>query len=143
MSLGAITRRTALLGLGAVSGAGLVDAFGLEPNWLDVTTHDVPTPHLPRDLDGFKIAQVTDAHLDDLSSVEETILETIRREDVQVVALTGDIIDSLGGFDVLRQFCSELSGTGAKIVATLGNWEHWGKVPLDLLRSLYAEFGVQ
>jgi uncharacterized protein len=30
-----------------------------------------------------------------------------------------------------------------QIVATLGNWEHWGKVPLDPLRLLYAEFGVQ
>lgn len=138
-----ISRRTALLGLGGIAGAGAVDAFGIEPRWLETSAHDVRVPRLPRDLEGFKVAQVTDAHLEALGAVEERILRALREHDVQVVALTGDIIDSSAGFAVLREFCSELAATGVRIVATLGNWEHWGEVPLDELRKLYGEHGVQ
>lgn len=138
-----ISRRKALLGLGAASGAGLVDAFGIEPSWLDVATHEVPITALPRGLDGLKVAQVTDAHLSEMGSLEEQLLETIRAERVQIVALTGDIIDSTSAFGALGDFCSELARTGARVLATLGNWEHWGKIPLDELRRLYSAFGVQ
>lgn len=138
-----VSRRTALLGLGGTLGAGVVDAFGIEPRWLDVTQHDVPVARLPRALSGFKVAQVTDAHLGELGAVEESILSAIREYDVPVVVLTGDIIDSASGFGVLRELCSELATTGVRAVATVGNWEHWGAIPLDQLRKLYGEFGVQ
>jgi predicted MPP superfamily phosphohydrolase len=138
-----VSRRTALLGLGGVAAIGAVDAFGIEPRWLDTTSHDVPVARLPRALDGFKVAQVTDAHLSGLGAVEESILSAIREHDVQLVVLTGDIIDSASNFWVLREFCAELAATGVCAVATLGNWEHWGAVPLDLLRNFYREAGVQ
>ncbi len=75
--------------------------------------------------------------------VEEGILAEIREHDVQLVALTGDIIESTGDFAVLRELCSELRRTGVRVVATLGNWEHWGEIPLAELRQLYAQFGVR
>lgn len=138
-----VSRRTALLGLGGIAAVGAADAFGIEPRWLDTTSHDVPVPGLPRALDGFKVAQVTDAHLEKLGMVEERILSSIREYDVQLVVLTGDIIDSVSGFRVLREFCSALATTRVRAVATLGNWEHWGAVPLDRLRKFYGEWGVQ
>lgn len=129
--------------MGGIAAAGAVDAFGIEPHWLHTTEYDVPVTRLPRALDGFKVAQVTDAHLVELGTVEERIISAIREHDVQLVVLTGDIIDSAAGFTVLRAFCSELAATGVHAVATLGNWEHWGHVPLDELRKLYSEFGVR
>ena len=63
-----ISRRNALIALGGIAGAAA--AFGLEPRWLDTTSHDVPASGLPRGLEGFKIAQVTDAHLGALGVVD-------------------------------------------------------------------------
>ena len=47
-----LTRRRVLQGLGVtVVGAG-IDAFGVEPRWLDVARHEVAIPKLPLALEG-------------------------------------------------------------------------------------------
>jgi predicted MPP superfamily phosphohydrolase len=51
-------------------------------------------PGLPRHLDGFSLAQITDAHLTGLGKVEQAIVSAVRTEQVQLLALTGDIVDS-------------------------------------------------
>ncbi len=48
-----------LFGAGALGGAA-IDAFVIEPNWLDVAVHDVPVEGLPGVLDGFTLARVPD-----------------------------------------------------------------------------------
>jgi predicted MPP superfamily phosphohydrolase len=108
-----------------IAAAGIaVDALAIEPRWLDVTEHDVPVAKLPSSLEGFTIAHVTDAHLKAIGPVEEAIHAAVRIQNVQLVALTGDIIDAPGRVSVLRDFCSELRRPGLSAVATLGNWEH-------------------
>ncbi len=67
------SRRHLLVGGATLTVGGVLDAIALEPNWLDVTEHDVAVPGLHRVLDGFTIAQVTDAHLDGIGRVEEAI----------------------------------------------------------------------
>lgn len=124
-------------------GLAAIDAFGIEPHWLDVTVHDVPVQGLPRHLDGFSIAQVTDAHLTSLGRVEEAIVAAATKANVQLIALTGDLIDSVSQLSTLREFCGALQLSGAKVLATLGNWEHWGEVPLELLASTYADAGAR
>jgi predicted MPP superfamily phosphohydrolase len=127
----------------SVGGCAAFDSFALEPNWLDISRHEVVVPGLPRHLVGFTIAQITDAHLTRLGNVEETIVTTVRDENVQLVALTGDIIDSVRRVPLLEEFCSALQGDSRTIVATLGNWEHWGHIPLRRLRESYARSGAQ
>jgi predicted MPP superfamily phosphohydrolase len=127
----------------AASGCAAADAFALEPSWLEITRHDVAVPGLPRHLDGFAIAQVTDAHLTGLGRVEETIARAVRAENVQLVALTGDIIDADRRIPLAEAFCSALRGEGRTVVATLGNWEHWGGVSLEALRAGYARGGAR
>lgn len=127
----------------AAGGCAAVDALALEPSCLEVTRHDVAVAGLPRHLDGFAIAQITDAHLTGLGKVEEAIARAIRAEQVQLVALTGDIIDAARRLPLLEDFCSALRGEGRTLVATLGNWEHWaGILPSDLRRS-YARAGAR
>jgi len=129
---------------GAVAAGAGVDAFAIEPRWLDVTHHDVRVERLPASLEGFTIAHVTDAHLKKrLGPVEEAILSAVGTGAVQLVALTGDIIDSRKWLRVLRDFCAALRRPGTDVVATLGNWEHWGRIAPSALRKAYADADVR
>ena len=137
------SRRAFLAGTGAIAVGVALDAFLIEPRWLDVNYHDVTVPGLPKDLEGFAIAQVTDAHLTQVGAIEEAIYRTLRKDDIQLVVLSGDMIDSALWLDSLRGFCSGLRKRGTAIVAALGNWEHWGKVPVADLADLYGDLGIK
>ncbi len=142
MSAQRSTRRH-LLALGA--GAGVlasVDALVLEPRWLEVTTHDVHVAGLPASLDGFSIGQITDAHLERLGEVEESLVVAARSAALNLLVLTGDIVDCVSKLPLLHEFCDAFRALGVPVVATLGNWEHWGKVPLDALATVYASTGA-
>src|SRR5437867_1977707 len=59
-----LSRRRFLVGTaGAVAAAALGDWFLIEPVSIDVRRDDVPIRGLPRELDGFRIACITDVHL--------------------------------------------------------------------------------
>ena len=141
VNFGSLSRRTWLSGAALVGAAAAVDALVVEPHWLEVSEHEVHVPGLPRSLDGFRLAQVTDAHLTGLGRVEEALLHTVAAKNVQVVALTGDIIDSSAQLHVLCALLSALTQTGARVVGTLGNWEHWGDVHLPGLAQAYVNAG--
>ncbi len=132
-----ITRRRALVGAGVLGAVATVDALGVEPAWLDVHPMVVPVESLPKSLEGFTVAQVTDAHLTVLGRVETKILEAIDRASPQLVVLTGDLIDSLTHASALSELCAEVARTGTQVVATLGNWEHWGHIARRDLDRLY------
>ncbi len=132
-----------MLGAGAVAGAGALDAFALEPAWLAVTRHEVSVPGLPRALEGLQIAQITDAHLKAMGRVERAIVDTVRRGQIQLVVLTGDIVDRPAGLAVLAEHCTGLREAGAAIVASLGNWEHWGGFTALGLAREYERLGAR
>jgi uncharacterized protein len=137
-----LTRRRVLVGTGAVGALAAVDAFGVEPNWLDVSRHDVPVPGLPSALDGFRIAQVTDAHLHGLGAVEHAIVRRVAEDDVRLVVLTGDIVNDTRAFPHLKELCRALAARGRTLLATYGNWEHWGNIAPDVLSKAYAAVGA-
>lgn len=144
MTLPKPSRRQMLVGAAGAVVAGVPGyALGVEPRWLEVVEGDLPVPGLPRALDGFRIAQVTDAHLKEIGYVEERILNAVERVDPQLVVLTGDIVDSVSRLPVLADFCAALARGGRRVVATLGNWEHWGEVPLGDLAGTYAQSGAE
>jgi len=129
-------------GVGAAGFLGFVDGFLIEPAWLEVNHYELPVPGLPHSFDGYRIAQVTDAHLQNLGTTEKSIIEEVERSNAQLVLLTGDIINSPYDFALLQEFCRELATRSRTIFATLGNWEHWGNVRPDALASTYAAVGV-
>jgi uncharacterized protein len=137
-----LTRRNLLIGLGAGAVVSAVDAFAIEPAWLEVTRHQLALADLPEVLVGFSIAQITDAHLTRIGRVEHALLAAIRDAAPQVVALTGDLVDNDHDLGVLTELCAALTELGVRTVACLGNWEHWGEVSLDRLRSSYASAGA-
>ncbi len=120
-----------------------LDAFGLEPGWLDVTEHTVPIPGLGSALEGLTVAQITDSHLTSIGAVERALVEALRKRPVSIVALTGDIVDSEPGLAIMSQLVSELAATGAKLAAILGNWEHWSQISLTDLAARYGTLGVK
>ncbi|NUO48286.1 MAG: metallophosphoesterase [Polyangiaceae bacterium] len=141
---GGISRRNALAGLACCGlGAAGIHAVAIEPRWLDVSEHDIPVPNLPASLEGFRVAQLSDMHLSSVGGLEEKLLAALRERDVGLVAITGDAIESQAAMVVLGGFVREIAKTTkAEIVATLGNWEHWGGVPFDTLSSTYREVGA-
>jgi predicted MPP superfamily phosphohydrolase len=144
MGRGGLDRRATLRAIvGGIAGVAVMDAFGVEPVWLEVTEIDVPVPGLPRALEGYRIAHLTDLHLGSLGRVHDAVFEALRARSVQLVALTGDAIDAPKGLATLTLFCHGLAASGAALVATRGNWEHWGGVLWDDLRDAYAKAGVR
>jgi uncharacterized protein len=138
-----LRRRQFLLGSAALGGAVALDAFAVEPRWLEVAERAARVPGLPRALEGFRIAQVSDAHLKSFGRVEQGIVAAVRRENVGLVVLTGDIVDSPRSLPVLSELCSGLVAAGAEVVATLGNWEHWAAFTAAGLAGEYRRLGAR
>jgi predicted MPP superfamily phosphohydrolase len=131
-----------LIGGGVAAVIAALDGFCIEPRWLRITEYDVPVMRLPKLLDGYRIAQITDAHLKHIGLVEEAILREIESRNVQLVVLTGDIIDNPARIGVLEEFCRNLQGTRRTILATLGNWEHLSHVPIEVLKRKYFDQSI-
>ena len=138
-----LSRRKLLAGTGALAAAGALDAFGIDPRWLELSEHAVPVSKLPRSLEGLTVMQITDAHLTTLGVLERSIAQAVRARSPQLVVLSGDIVDSEARLPALMELCSELAHSGAQLFATFGNWEHWGKVSRETLSERYRAAGVR
>jgi predicted MPP superfamily phosphohydrolase len=136
-------RRQLLSGAAALAAGAAVDAFGIEPRWLQVTTHRVPIEGLPNGLANLRIAHLTDLHLSSIGAIERAVLEAVAMNAPDLVFLTGDMIDAPNRLSSLRELCRALATPGRSIVATWGNWEHWGRVGSADLRGAYASVGVR
>lgn len=140
----AIDRRKILqlCGCGVV-GLAAVDTFVVEPGWLDIVERDVPVPKLPTIFQGLRIAHLSDVHLKSLGRLHDSIFAALLRTNPQLVVLTGDSIEEPEALKVLEDFCRSLAQNGREVVATIGNWEHWGQVDLADLERSYNRAGVR
>jgi uncharacterized protein len=129
--------------MGGLGLLGAADAFGVEPSWLSIVEIDVAVPDLPRSLCGYRVAHLTDVHLTSLGRVHDGIFEALRARSVELIAITGDVVDTESSLGALTELCHGLASTGAKILATLGNWEHWGAVPRGAIQGAYARAGAR
>jgi hypothetical protein len=75
---------------------------------------DVPIAGLPAPLDGFAIAQVSDVHVGPTIKrpYVEAIVDTVNRLDVDLVAVTGDLVD--GSVSELAEHVAPLAGLRSK-----------------------------
>lgn len=102
-------------------------------NALDIrcVTHEVSCPRLPPALDGFRILQLSDLHIDIGPQFQHALLEAVRRVEYDLVVLTGDyrfrtfgdIEPALRGLEALR---AQLRG---EVYAVLGNHDSIRMVP--------------
>lgn len=133
------------LGLGALVLAG--DAFGVEPEWLEVERVDVPIKGLGAALDGYRIALFSDIHWP--RHIQRGYLDRVIRLandfDPDLVAIPGDLVDRKG-IDQVPDLSGLFDGLRAKdgVFGSLGNHDHYFDVsklreeitmntPIDLL----------
>jgi uncharacterized protein len=113
-------------GLGAIGGGAYITQ--IEPAFVSVSQLEIKLPHLAPASDGLTLAQISDLHLGEWMN-RDRLLSVVR----QVNALTPDIIAITGDFvSVLNPtvtadlaFCLSELKAREKIVASLGNHDHW------------------
>ena len=131
-------RRTALKGL---SGGVLYGLF-IEPRWVETTLLDFYVVGLPRQLDGYRIAHLTDIHHNWLTGRRflERIIARTNAMHPDLVVLTGDYITHSA--DRMRSVSIHLRGLRAHdgILATLGNHDYI--CPVHKTRRYFRAAGI-
>ncbi len=139
-----LTRRQILRwGTGAAIGVAGIDAFAIEPRFLDVTRWNVIVPKLPPELEGFTIAHLTDIHLSGIGMLHRAIARAVAEAKPDLVAITGDVIDSDENLPFVTELAGMLKDSAKRVIATLGNWEHWGNVNVTALAAAYEKGGAK
>ncbi len=85
------TAGTAVVGSGAIAALGCRAAGEIETPEIEV-----PLPNLPRELSGFRIAQLSDVHLGPISRERflESVVEKTNALRPDLVVITGDLVDA-------------------------------------------------
>src|SRR5262245_22911174 len=109
---------------------------------LDIHDVTVPVPGLPRHLEGFTIAHITDTHLREIGHLEKRVIATVQARAPAMVVLTGDMISSWRASPILAEFCHALTAPGRHVLAIRGNHEVWARIPEASLRELYRRAGA-
>ena len=75
---------------------------------LELNTYTVSSAKLPQSFDGYRIAHVSDLHNAEMGKDNETLLTMLRDADPDIIAITGDLIDSRNtDVEVALQFVRE------------------------------------
>ncbi len=149
----------ALLGGTAAFAAGLIYSL-IEPHRLQVRRFDVAMENLPREVDGLRIAQLSDLHFSAITgeSVVRRTVELCNAEKPDVIVLTGDYIsrrNSYSSFTLASRWARDemhYAQEMARVVADLrapegifavpGNHDHWNGNCAAIMNLLRAG-GVQ
>jgi uncharacterized protein len=116
----------ALAGLAAAGAATAGYAFLLEPRWLQVTRPRIHIRHLPPQLEGLRIALLTDLHAGGGTPISliRRACELAMREEPHLVAITGDFAaDDAPGFSAVLDALGCLRAP-LGIFAVPGNHDH-------------------
>jgi predicted MPP superfamily phosphohydrolase len=111
-------RVRSVLGGGALAGALAWGHF--EAGWVRLRELPVEVPGLPEELDGLRIAHLSDLHLGSPSrgvAAIDRAVSWVERLQPDLVAITGDLLSRRSGEPALRGFLERLSGS----FAVLGN----------------------
>ena len=75
---------------------------------LELNTYTISSSKLPQSFDGYRIAHVSDLHNAEMGKDNETLLTMLRDADPDIIAITGDLIDSRNTvIEVALQFVRE------------------------------------
>lgn len=150
MAAAKITRRAFLAAAAGVP-LTLLYTWQVEPQWLEITEHDLPIRHLPPHLDGRTLAHFSDIHIG--QNVDpDYIADTFRRIGARrpdIVVQTGDLITSAGalGLAETRRLLTIFPRGTLGSYAVLGNhdyghnWSHPDEA--DAVTAALTDAGVQ
>ena len=75
---------------------------------LELSTYTISSSKLPQSFDGYRIAHVSDLHNAEMGKDNETLLTMLREADPDMIAITGDLIDSRNtNVEIALQFAQE------------------------------------
>lgn len=75
---------------------------------LELNTYDISSSRLPESFDSYRIAHVSDLHNAEMGKGNEKLLAMLRDADPDIIAITGDLIDSRNtNVDIALQFIQE------------------------------------
>lgn len=113
-----------------------IDAWWIEPYWIEVTHHHVAAPiRAP-----IKIAHLTDIHTSGFGRREQKLLDVMDAEKPDVIVITGDSINITSDYPGLHDLLTRLHAPlGVWLVH--GNHEDWW--PVDNEREFYKTAGVK
>lgn len=118
--------------------AGLVVYAGyVEPNWLQVTNTKIGNSQSQKAL---VVVQISDLHLQEIATLERSVIQRVGEIQPDLLVLSGDIIDKPESLLTLDEFLTGIVATHK--VAVLGNWEYWSGVDLVRLREIYRSHNV-
>jgi uncharacterized protein len=137
-----ISRRRLIAAAGGVFAAAVgADAFAVEPARVLVSRHDLRVRGLAPDLDGLRIAHITDVHFPGNVEAAQAALLHLRREGPEIVVMTGDMTEHRDALPQVGGFAGAARGSIAT-VATLGNWEYACQAATTA-RDVYRSAGVE
>ena len=103
---------------------------------LELNTYTISSDRLPGAFDGYRIAHVSDLHNTEMGKDNEKLLDMLREADPDIIAITGDLIDSRNtDIDVALQFTKAAMEIAPCYYVT-GN--HEARVQLYLLMNSLA-----
>jgi uncharacterized protein len=130
-----LTRRKFIKrGILASIGLVLLDSIWFEKYVIDWNYFDISKSNKNK----IKIIQISDLHFEKLSFFHKSIAEKINSKKPDLILITGDSVDETEKIKQLNKFL-ELIDNSIKKYAITGNWEYWGKVNLEKLKSTYSQ----
>ena len=90
----------------------MLAAFAVWIAWgntaLELNTYTIESPRLPASFDGYRIAHVSDLHNAEIGKDNETLLKMLVEAEPDMIAITGDLIDSRNtNVEIALQFIRE------------------------------------
>ena len=102
---------------------------------IDVSEYELEYASLPAAFDGFRIVQISDLHNMEFGSGNENLFEKVMSAKPDIIAVTGDIVDSRGEADYVRELFTGLCAI-APCYYVSGNHE-WSRPDIsDVLKEI-------
>ena len=145
-----LTRRRFLTGLGGLTAGTVAYANRIEPHRVVVLDRELPIAHLPSDLEGKLVVQLSDLHIGPTS--DDYLLDCFRRVGElrpELVLITGDFMTSHGTeqVDHVGRLLAQLRRPALGTVGILGNHDYgpgWADARVaDALAARLADAGVR
>ena len=145
-----LTRRRFLTGLGALAAGTVAYANRIEPHRVVVLARELPIAHLPADLDGKLLVQLSDLHIGPTD--DDYLLDCFRRVGdlrPELVVVTGDFMTThrTEQVDHVAGLLDQLPRPPLGVVGILGNHDYgpgWADVTIaDPLAARLTDIGVR
>jgi hypothetical protein len=130
-------------GAGVFALSGSVDAWLVEPQWIEVTSPTLRLPGCPPGWQGARIAHLTDVHVGRWISLEQVaeMVALANAAKPDLIFFTGDLVSPRSA--ITPQLGKVLAGLEAElgVFAVLGNHDHW--TDPRRIRRLLSEAGIR